>query len=272
MKKTINGKSYNTEYDSVKLGMYHERVDGWAHTAYYIFKKKSTGEYFEFKKWSEWNDGWDIDLISEKKAKSVIEHNKKGETWRFVAMMANFPHSRSKGYFWGDADDDPWFGKKEEERKEEMKRRREEMVKKSEEAAAAKEAAGEKTWGVMEVTTASGFKKFCKYYGKEIPAEKKGRIGYHEVNLRIVNNDRGNGYNCYYKYKTYVVLDGDDKKKAKEIVMKVVNEVVAEKGEFEAVMKGGHIVETEPAKNAAMWKEIYNRMKKMNEEAVFGAA
>lgn len=273
MKKIIKGKTYNTAYDSVCLAKYEERIDGWAYTAYYIFKKKSTGEYFEYKKWSEWNDGWDIDLITEKRAKDVIGHYKKGETWKFMAIMAPFPGERKKGcYFWGNADDDPWHGKKREKMLEDEKKRKEEMIKKAEDAAADKEAKGEKTWGVMEITTASGFKKFGKFGGKAIPADKYGKVGFHEINLRIVNNDRGNGYNCYYKYKTYVVLDADDKKKAKEIVMKTVNDVVAEQGDFDAVMKGGHIVEHEPAKNKAMWKEIHQRIEKMNEVIVFGEA
>ena len=271
MKKVINGKSYNTEYDSEKIARYDVRMDGWAHTAYTIFRKKSTGEYFEFSKWSEWNDGWDINLISEKKAMDILAHNRKGENYRFDAVMAPFPGGRKKGlYFWGTRDDDPWFGKKAEERKEEMKRQREETIRKAEEAARMKEESGEKTWGVMRVTGCSDGHKFGKIYGKEVPVEKKGVVRYHKVNLRIENNDKGNGFNCAYRYTAYVVLDVDDKKKAKEVMMETINKVVKDRGEFEPVMKGGHIVETEPKKNGEMWKEISGEIRKMNEAVIWG--
>ena len=67
MKKSINGKSYNTEYDSEFICKYTLVTDSWCHSTVRIFRKKSTGEYFRFDKWSEWNDGWDIDLVSEER-------------------------------------------------------------------------------------------------------------------------------------------------------------------------------------------------------------
>lgn len=271
MKKTINGKSYNTEYDSEFVAQYRERIDGWAHTRYQIFRKKSTGEYFLFSKWSEWNDGWDIRVISEKMAKNVMDHNKKGENFKFCAMMAPFPGERRKGvYFWGTEDDDPWDGKKVQERKEARKKQREETIRKSEEAAKAKEEAGEKTWGVMRITACSEGHKFAKYQDKAVPAEKIGKVKWHKVNLRLEDNDKGNGYNCAYTFKISVILENGDKKQAKDIVTKTIQDVVAEKGEFDPIMKGGHIVDTLPVKNSEMWKEITSRIKKMNEAVVWG--
>ena len=108
MKKIINKKSYNTNYDSVCVAKYVMVVDGWASTKYYIFKKKSTGEFFEYSKWSEWNDGWDIKLVSADYVKCVIAQRKKGMTHRYCAVMANMPGTRKRGYFWGVESENPW--------------------------------------------------------------------------------------------------------------------------------------------------------------------
>ena len=269
MKKVINGKSYNTEYDSEFVAVYTSVIDGWCRDKKYFYRKKSTGEYFMFSGKDSWHQG-DIDLVSEKRMKDVLSHINKGENYMYTAMMAEFPGTKSRGYFWGSADDDPWDDEKVEKRKEEMKRQREETIRKAEEAARMKEESGEKTWGVMRVTGCSDGHKFGKIYGKEVPVEKKGVVRYHKVNLRIENNDKGNGWNCAYRYTAYVVLDVDDKKKAKEVMMETINKVVEEKGEFEPVMKGGHIVETEPKKNGEMWKEISGEIRKMNEAVIWG--
>lgn len=107
MKKKINGKSYNTDYDSVCVAKYVWVVDGWCRTKYFIFKKKSTGEYFEFFGKDSWHPG-DISLISEDEAKSIIARYKSGEYYKYCAVMANMPGTRKRGYFWGKESDDPW--------------------------------------------------------------------------------------------------------------------------------------------------------------------
>ena len=109
MKKKINGKSYNTDYDSVCIAKYVEVIDGWCRTKYFIFKKKSTGEFFVYKRWSSWNDGWDISLAPVDYVKSVIAERKKGMTHKYCAVMVNMPGTRKKGYFWGVEDEDPWM-------------------------------------------------------------------------------------------------------------------------------------------------------------------
>lgn len=269
MKKVINNKSYNTEYDSKLVAVYTNVIDGWCRTKHYFYQKKSTGEYFEFSGEDSWHSG-DIILVSEKKVKEVISHIKKGENYRYTAMMEAFPGTRSKGYFWGSEADDPWDEEKVERRKEERRKMREDAIRKAEEAAKEKEEAGENTWGEMRITGCSDGWKFGKIYGKEVPVEKKGKVYCHKVNLRIENNDKGNGFNCAYRYTAYVVLDVDDKKKVKEVMMDTINKVVAERGEFEPVMKGGHLIEEEPKKNAEMCREIYSEIKKMNEAIIWG--
>ena len=108
MKKTINGKCYNTEFDSVCVATYKEIVDDWCRSTYCIYQKKSTGEYFEFNRWSSWKDDWDIKPISEEKAKDVIEQYWKGMTHRYVALMKSAPSLEMGCYFWGTEEDNPW--------------------------------------------------------------------------------------------------------------------------------------------------------------------
>lgn len=269
MKKVINGKSYNTEYDSELVAVYTSVIDSWCRDKKYFYRKKSTGEYFEFSGKDSWHPG-DITLVSEKKVKEVISHIKKGENYRYTAMMEAFPGTRSRGYFWGSEADDPWDDEKVEKRKEEIRKMREETIRKAEEAAKAKEEVGEKTWGEMRITGCSDGWTFGKIYGKEVPVEKKGKVYCHKVNLRIENNDKGNGFNCVYRYTAYVVLDENNKKGVKAYVDDLIKEVVKEKGEFAPVMKSGHLIEEEPAKNKEMCREMYNRIKKQNEAVIWG--
>ena len=271
MKKVINGKSYNTEYDSEFICKYNERIDGWAATRYYIYRKKSSGEYFEYKKWSDWNDGWDIDLISEKDVEKVVKEVKSGMTHKYCAVMANFPGTRSKGYYWGTADDDPWLGKKVKEKKEQEKKELEKKRNQVMEERMREEAAGKKTWGVMEITGCSEGNPFKRIYDKEVPADKVGKVLYHKVNLRIRNSDfdKEQGFNGWYKHCVYVILEGNNKALAKDIVKKTIEDVVKEMGEFDAVMKGVELVEF-TAKNRERRKEIDNRIEKMNKKIIWG--
>lgn len=121
MKKLIQGKSYNTEYDSEFICQYAKIVDGWSDSCQRIYRKKSTGEYFEYSKWSEWNDGWNIELISEDEVNSVVKKVKSGMTHKYCAVLEDFPGTKDRGSFWGTEDDDPWHGiKVVEKRKKEM--------------------------------------------------------------------------------------------------------------------------------------------------------
>lgn len=117
MKKVINGKTYNTEYDSEFICKYTEKVDGWCVTWHCIYRKKSTGGYFEYRKWGSRKDSQDIDLISEENVNSIVKEVKSGMTHKYCAAMADFPETKDRGYFWGTADDDPWSGKKVEEKR-----------------------------------------------------------------------------------------------------------------------------------------------------------
>lgn len=271
MKKVIKGKSYNTEYDSELICKYTEKIDGWAVTRYWIYRKKSTGEFFEYKKWSEWNDGWDIDLISEEDVEIVVKETKSGMTHKFCAFQANFPGTRRKGFFWGTADDDPWSGRKVKEKKEREKKELEEKRVRVMEERKQEEAAGKKTWGVLEITGCSQGKPFKKIYDREVPADKIGKVLFHKVNLRIKNSDfdKEKGFNGWYTDCVYVILEGNDKSAAKEIVMKTIDAVVKEKGEFDPVMKGGELVEF-TAMNYERLKEIKNRIEEMNKKVIWG--
>lgn len=118
MKKTINRKSYNTEYDSEFICKYDERCDGWAYTRHWIYKKKSTGEYFVYSKWGQWNDSWDIKLVSEEEVKEVVKEVNSGMTHKYCAVLEDFPETKGRGFFWGKEDDDPWIKVKEKEEKD----------------------------------------------------------------------------------------------------------------------------------------------------------
>ena len=263
MKKIINGKSYNTEYDSEKIARYDVRMDGWAHTAYTIFRKKSTGEYFEFSKWSEWNDGWDINLISEKKAMDILDHNRKGEDYRFDAVMAPFPGCRKKGqYFWGTREDDPWFGKKAEERKEERKRQREEMRKK------AVEKKGD--WGEIQITGVSKEGMKFRNYGKTVLSDEKyGKVLCWKVNFRFVNNnfDAKDG-DRWYRDKVYVVMEGGDKDSVKGVFNGVTSGIEKDFGKWDVFMKDGNLEFSK--RNSDMFKELHKRMREYNMGVISG--
>lgn len=264
MKKVIKGKTYNTEYDSQLICKYTEKIDGWAVTRYSIYKKKSSGEYFQYKQWSQWNDGWDIGLISEKEVESVMKEVKSGMTYKYCALQSDCPGTKQRGYFWGTSDDDPWDEMKVKERKiKEKKKILEEEEK--------EEAAGKKVWGILEITRCSNGVKFKKAYGKEVPADIVGEVLYYKVNFRIKNSnfDKGKGYNGWYRYSTYVIQCGGTKASAKEIFMNIVSDVVKEMGEFEPVMKGGELVES-PKKNREMVKDIKNRIMKLNKKVIWG--
>ena len=103
-KKIINGKSYNIGYDSEKITEYVEIIDYWARTRYHVYQKKSTGEYFQYSRWSGWNDDWDIELMDEKDVLVIKDNVSKGNCYKFVAFMADFPGEKgTKGgsCFWG---------------------------------------------------------------------------------------------------------------------------------------------------------------------------
>lgn len=278
MKKTINGKSYNTEYDSELVCNYSERVDGWAFTRYWIYKKKSTGEYFVYSKWGQWNDSWDIKLISEEDVMEVVKEVKSGMTHKYVAMMAPFPGSKKKGcYFWGTTDDEPWDKKNIKKRKEQEKERKEQEKKELEERRnrileeeKKEEAAGKQVKGVMEITKCSEGNSFKTAYKKEVPADKVGKVLYYNVNYRLKNSNfgEGEGHSGWYKYSDFVVQEGGDKVSAKKLFMEIIDEVVKEKGDFDAVMKGGEFVMT--PENRERVKEIRKRIEERNRKAIWG--
>ena len=256
MKKTINHKSYNTEYDSVMVAQYKERIDGWAWTKMTIYRKKSTGEYFEFRKWSEWNDGWDIILVKEKYVKDVIAHNKKGETHKFIAMMANFPYTRKKGYFWGVEKDDPWMYKDEWKKKLEGDKKK------------AAEKKGD--YGMVEITGISkDGMKFKNFGSMVVSDEKYGKLKAWKVNFRYVNNnfDKKDGDN-WYRDKVYVVLDGGSKVEAKTVFDGFVKDVETDYGQWDVFMKDGKLEFS--ARNESMYQALHNRIKAYNKGVIEG--
>lgn len=279
MKKTINGKSYNTQYDSEFICQYTKFADGWSESLQRIYKKKSTGEYFEYSKWGEWNDSWDINLISEDAVKKVVKEVKSGMTHKYCAMMDPFPGTKKKGcYFWGTEDDDPWDKKNIKKRKEQAKAKKEQEKKELEERRnrileeeKKEEAArGEKVYGVLEITRCSEGKRFKTAYDKAVPADKIGKVLYYDINYRIKNSNfsKGVGYNGWYRYSSALVLENGDKESAKKLFIKIKDDVVREQGELEAVMKGGEFVET--PKNDEIVEEINRRLKEWDEKVIWG--
>lgn len=278
MKKVINGKSYNTEYDSDFICKYSELADGWARTSYWIYKKKSTGEYFEYSKWGQWNDSWDIKLVHEGSVKDIVEEVKSGMTHKYVSMMAPFPGTKKKGcYFWGTEDDDPWDKKKIKERKEQAQKEKEQERKREEEKRARiledekkEEAAGNHVCGILEITRCSDGNSFKTAYKKEVPSEKIGKILYYNLNYRIRNSnfDKGPGYSGWYKYSDFLVLEGGNKASAKKQFLNIIDEVVKEQGTFDAVMRGGDFVMT--LENRERVKEVRRRIKEWNEKIIWG--
>lgn len=204
MKKTINRKSYNTEYDAEFVCKYVSVIDGWAREQDFLYRKKSTGEYFLYKKWSSWNDGWDIVLVNDKKA----------------------------------AGDKTW---------------------------------GDAHWGETEVYQASAGYKFSKYDGRELSADKKGKVVYHKVSFRIVNNDydrKSKDSWGGYKYSASIVLPAEDKKVAKDTVKKFLDRAVELKGRLDPVMKDGVFIGVSDH-NKDVMKTFYGMVDTFNEEMCF---
>jgi len=273
MKKTIKGKSYSTGYDSEMVASYVSVVDGWCRTRYYVYRKKSTGEYFEYNKPNSWGEGEEIDLLSEGEGEKIIEMVKAGNGYRYTAMMSN-ARTLKKGYvMWGTEDDDPWSKKAARNRAEKRKKEEEEKEKK---AAEVKEevkndelwATGH--WGVLEVTGCSDGYGFEKFAGKPLPAEKVGKVVYHKLNMRIVNNDfkENEGSKGWYKYNTNLVMPvGSAKKDVKKALFGLMDEVKKEYGELDAVMKDG--VFLAPPKNKKMINELWGKVDSWNENMCF---
>lgn len=108
MKKTINGKSYNTNYDSEFVTSYTSVIDSWCRTKYYVYRKKSTGEYFEYKKPNSWGEYEEITILDSERADKIIRMTKKGYNYYYTAYMLGC-RSLRKGYcMWGTKDEDPW--------------------------------------------------------------------------------------------------------------------------------------------------------------------
>lgn len=255
MKKIINKKSYNTEYDSKLVAVYTSIIDGWCRDKKYYYQKKSTGEYFLFSGKDSWHPG-DIRLVSEKEMKEVMSHIKKGEVYRYTAMMEVFPGTRSKGYFWGTKDDDPWDEEKIEKRKEERKKKEEEMKKKREDKKG--------DFGEIQITGVSKDGMKFKNFGKTVlPAHKYGKVLAWKVNFRYINNnfDVKDG-DRWYRDKVYVVLEGGDKDQVKDIFNGVVSGVEKDFGQWDVFMKDGNLEFSK--KNEKMYGELHKRMKDYN--------
>ena len=275
MKKVINRKSYNTSYDSEFVCKYVSVVDSWAREQDFLYRKKSTGEYFLYKKWSEWNDGWDIVLVNDKKAAEIIKNVvDEGYRYKFSALMTSTRTLRRGYSFWGTKEDDPWNKKMAKLRAEKKRQEKAEMEMKKEEKQA--EVKEDKTWavshwGVMDVYQASAGHKFSKYDGRELPSEKKGKVVYHQVCFRVVNNDydRKNKDSWGgYKYNASIVMPSDDKKAAKDVVKGLMDETVKELGMLDAVMKDGVFLGVSDH-NKEVMKRFYEKVNARNEEICF---
>ena len=275
MKKTINRKSYNTEYDAEFVCKFVSVIDGWAREQDFLYKKKSTGEYFLYKKWGSWNDSWDIVLVNDKKAAEIIKNvMEDGYRYEFTALMADVKGLRRGQYFWGNKEDDPWDKKMAKLRAEKKRQEKAEQTMKKEEKKA--EAAEDKTWsdahwGETEVYQASAGYKFSKYDGRELSAWKKGKMVYHKVSFRIVNNDydrKSKDSWGGYKYSASIVLPADDKKVAKETVKKFLDKAVELKGRLDPVMKDGVFIGVSDH-NKDVMKTFYGMVDTFNEGMCF---
>lgn len=273
MKKTIKGKSYNTEYDSEMVASYVSVIDGWCRTRYLVYKKKSTGEYFEYTKPNSWGEGEEIKLLSDDEGEKIIKMVKAGYEYRYTAMMTSTKTLKSGKAMWGTEDENPWSKKAAKKRAEERKKEKEEQEKK---AAEVKEGVksdklwGVSHWGVLEVTGCSEGYKFNKFDGKPLDDGKVGKVVYHKINMRIVNNDfkENEGSNGWYKYHTNLVMPlGSDKKDVKKILLGLMDEVKKEYGELDAVVKDG--VFLAPEKNRTMMGELQKKVSSWNESMCF---
>lgn len=250
-KKIINGKSYNVNYDSEKITSYKVVIDGWARTSYDVYKKKSTGEYFSYNRWSPWNQDWDIDLMDQDQVDKIMKWRKMGYDHKFVAHMADFPGEKgTKGqYYWGTADEDPWMEdwKKKRERKEMLKKARAEQKKKLEQyeqnlKEGKVEDGGE---GVAEVYRVSD----CFSYNGQ---------WWNNVYVRVVNKDGKKGW--YRTGLSIASLEKVEKKEVRKVMTDILLDVEKEMGRWDSVNKGGFIYWSDHN------KEMFDKMKEMVKE------
>ena len=270
-KKIINGKSYNTEYDSKLLADYYSIIDEWCRTHNYLYQKKSTGEYFTF-----WKDSWhpaEISIISEKQAKEIMDMVGSGCKYHYSALMESTKTLRRGYSMWGTKDDDPWDEEAAKKRREAAKKRKEEKAKKTEEVIASLKddtTFAVNHYGVLEITGCSKGHKFNKYNGAAIDADKVGKIMYHKITMRIRNNDADTDKknSGWYKYHKCIIMpEGSTKNDVKEKFMSILNDVKKTFGEFDAVMKDGCFLD--PEKNTTMMKDFNKKIDNWNESVVF---
>lgn len=273
MRKTINGKSYSTKSDSELVANYLSVIDGWCRTRYYVYRKKSTGEFFEYTAPNSWGEGEDIDLLSNDRGEEIIRMVKAGKEYYYTAYMSS-TKTLKKGYvMWGTEDDNPWDKKAARKRAEERKKEKEEQEKKAAEVKDAVKSDKQWSashWGVLEVTGCSEGYEFNKYDGRLLDAGKVGKVVYHKLTLRIVNNDykENKGSSGWYKYNTNLVMPaGSDKKDVKKALFDLMDEVKKEYGELDAVVKDG--VFLAPPKNKKMMNELWKKVDSRNESMCF---
>lgn len=242
MKKTINGKSYNTEYDSKFLAEYRRVVDGWDRTHCELYQKKSTGEYFEYWKWSEWNDGWDIHLVEDQRAEKIISMTQKGYDHLFMALMASFKRLKRGKAFWGKEKDAPW---------ETMEEKKTRFI------------AGE--YAEMQFTGCSKAKKLYTFGKRKVKDEDYGKVVFYKVNFRWVDNtfDKKSENCSWYRNSINVVMEAEDKTDPKDVVRKMEEEILDVYGKWDVVMKDGKLTDFSE-KNKLMAKELYNMMEDRN--------
>ena len=273
MRKTINGKSYSTTSDSEMVASYLSVIDGWCRTRYYVYRKKSTGEYFEYTKPNSWGEGEDIELLSDDKGEEIIKMVRAGNEYYYTAYMSSAKTLKTAYVMWGTEEDNPWNKKAGRKRAEERKKEKEEQEK---QAAEVKDAVksdkqwGASHWGVLEVTGCSEGYEFNKFDGKPLPDERVGKVVFHKINMRIVNNDfkENEGSKGWYKYHTNLVMPvGSDKKDVKKTLFDLMDEVKKEYGELDAVMKDG--VFLAPPKNRTMIGELQRKVGSWNESMCF---
>lgn len=285
-KKVINGVSYNVCYDAEFLCQYRYVLDGWAHSVVYVYKKKSTGQYFEYDVYGGWNDSRSISLISEKKAERRIEMCKKyGEkvTLYGCLMTSVYDHysrcTRKKGYsWWWTSDKDPWMWKydeegqkKEKERREKEKERREQRKKERAvyvEEMKKKDESG--VYGVFEISRVCEGKEFRSYDDRPLDFDKRNRLRYFRVSMRLINSDydKKAKFRSWWTYGLDVIDDKSvDKFEIRDRIKGIVDEIKAEKGEFEPATKGGELVSS--VKNSEMMELLAKKVREQNKEICF---
>lgn len=253
-KKIINGKSYNVNYDSEKLGSYKVGIDGWAYSKIDVYRKKSTGEYFEYERWSSWNDDWNIKLVEEKKALKILKHIKEGDDCKFVAMMVDFPGEKGTkgGYsFWGKREDDPW------EKAHKEKRERKEMLKKA--RAEQKKKLEQYEQNLKEGKVVDGGEGKAEIYRVEEKFLYQGQW-YSNVYVRIVNKDGQKGW-----HRTGMSIrcgEKDSKADVRKAVADVIKVVEEKYGPWDSVNKGGFMYWSD--RNKSMFSEMKKMMSEIN--------